>query len=144
MANALSVSTRSLCSVSIRPLRYFEIRLEEELLRVIEEIALMENMSVKRVLENALDKYCDLELYRATIFVDYTNNQLGLLQRVALFFIRQLRSQKKSRLGDKEIIGLSEDLVRRWQEVVVKKNLDKPTILEQALQKYIKLYSQEG
>jgi predicted transcriptional regulator len=136
MANALSVE--------IRPLRYFEIRLEEELLRVIEEIALMENMSVKRVLENALDKYCDLELYRATIFVDYTNNQLGLLQRVALFFIRQLRSQKKSRLGDKEIIGLSEDLVRRWQEVVVKKNLDKPTILEQALQKYIKLYSQEG
>lgn len=144
MANDLSVSTRSLCSVSIRPLVYLEIRLEEDLLRAIEEIALMENRSVKRVLEDALDKYCDLELYRARIFVDYTNNNLSLLQRIGLFFIRQLRSQKKSRLRDKEIIGLSKDLVKRWQDVAVKKDLDKPTILEQALQRYINFYSQEG
>jgi predicted transcriptional regulator len=144
MANALSVSTRSLCSVSIRPLVYLEIRLEEDLLRAIEEIALIEGLSVARVLEDALDQYCDLELYGVTISRNSINNQLSLLQIVGLFFIRQLRSQNKSRLRDKEIIGLSEDLDRRWQDVAVKKDLDKPTILGQALQRYINFYSQEG
>jgi hypothetical protein len=131
MANDLSVSTR--------PLLYFEIYLREQLFRTVEEVALIEHRSMKRVLEDALDQYCDLELQGVTISRFSINNQLSLLQKVGLFIKRRSRFQK-SKQGVTVTVGLSEYLVTSWQRVVVNKNSDESTIWKLALQRYTELY----
>ena len=122
-------------SVTIRPIFYFEINLGNKLFRAVEEVALIQDRSVKRVLEDALDQYCDLTLHGVTTSAFSANNQLGFLQRVGLLIKRKSRSQKSS-LGVTVTVGLSEYLVERWHKVAVRKDTGKTTIFELALRSY--------